>query len=249
MADKLNWRDEFSQEVINQSLEYMKCIVDIFISEGFINANLQKSAYFHVNMHIKDNKLEYMFCTCGKKGNCKHQAAVLRYIEENNLIEKENDFLNLIETVDVNLLKEYLIEVLNENQSLKEEFIRKFKKEPKIDPIPYFDQLKRIVEKSKGKDYNDFGYYDIDVLAEEIHDFLCDEIFELMGIHQYEVVFELLDWIADVLNDEMYTDNNNWYYACDEYLQIAYALEDTYILSNDQLDRLESNTSFMRKYM
>ena len=70
-----------------------------------------------------------------------------------------------------------------------------------------------------------------------------------MRIHQYEVVFELLDWIADVLNDEMYVDNDYWYDACDEYLQIAYALEDTYVLSHEQLDRLYSNTSFMSQYM
>ena len=155
----------------------------------------------------------------------------------------------MTETADVNLLKEYLIEVLNEDFSLKEDFVRKFKKEPKIDSKPYFDKLNRLAERSKGSDYYNHGYYNIDVLAKGIHDFLCDEIFELMGIHQYEVVFELLDWIADVLNDEMYVDNDYWYDACDEYLQIAYALEDTYVLSHEQLDRLHSNTSFMIQYM
>ena len=248
IVDKLNWEDKFSNEVINQSFGYMNSIVEVIISEGYINANLQKSTHFHVSIHIKDNEITYMFCTCGKD-NCKHQAAVLRYVEENNLLEKESDFLDLIKTVDDNHLREYFINVLNENPVLKEDFIRKFKKEPKIDSKPYFDKLKQIIEKSKGKNYYDFGYYDIDVLADEIHNFLCDEIFELMGIHQYEVVFELLDSIADVLNDEMYVDNDNWYYACDEYLQIAYSLEETYVLSDEQLDKLECNTSFMRKYI
>ena len=249
MADKLNWRDEFSSEVLNQSLEYMDSIVDVIISEGYINANLQKSAYFHVNIHVKDNKLEEMSCTCRKNDHCKHQAAVLRYVEENNILEKEKDFLNLTETVDVNLLKEYLIEILNEDFSLKEDFVRKFKKEPKINSKPYFDKLNRLAERSKGSDYYNHGYYNIDVLANGIYDFLCDEVSQLMRIHQYEVVFELLDWIADVLNDEMYVDNDYWYDACDEYLQIAYALEDTYVLSHEQLDRLHSNTSFMIQYM
>ena len=115
MSDKLNWRDEFSKEVINQSRDYMDSIVDIFISNGFINANIKKSVYFHVNIHVKDNKLEEMSCTCRKNDHCKHQAAVLRYVEENNIFEKEKDFLNLTETVDVYLLKEYLIEILNED--------------------------------------------------------------------------------------------------------------------------------------
>lgn len=249
MVDKLNWKDYFSDEVINQSLGYMDSIEEVLITNDIINANFQKSVHYHVSIHIKDNEVDYMFCTCGKKGNCKHQAAVLRYVEENNLLEKENDFWNLIETVDDNLLKEYFIEVLNENPSFKEDFIRKFKKEPKIDSRPYFDKLEMIINNSKGSDYYNFGYYNIDVLADEIHGFLCNEIFELMGIHQYEVVFELLDYIADVLNNEMYVDNDYWYFACDEYLQIAYSLEDTYVLSDMQLDRLDANTSFMRNFI
>lgn len=249
MAEKLNWRDEFSDEIINQSNDYIDFIRDVYINGCRINANLKKSSHFHVRINIKDNKVDYMFCNCRKKGNCKHQAAVLRYVEENNLLEKEKDFLNLIETVDDNLFKEFFVEVLTEDQVLKEEFIRRFKKEPKIDSKPYFDKLNFIIETSKGSDYYNFGYYDIDVLASRIHDFLCDEIFELMRMHQYEVVFELLDYIADVLNDEMYVDNDYWYDACDEYLQIAYALQDTYVLSYEQLDRLDCDCSFMHQYM
>ena len=58
-------------------------------------------------------------------------------------------------------------------------------------------------------------------------------------------------WESDLneQNDEMYVDNDYWYDACDEYLQIAYALQDTYVLYYEQLDRLDCDCSFMHQYM
>ena len=70
-----------------------------------------------------------------------------------------------------------------------------------------------------------------------------------MDIHQYELVWELLDRIAEVLNNELYVDNFTWFDACEEYLQVAYHLEEVYVLSDEQLGKLEENCSFMENYI
>lgn len=249
MSDNLKWRDDFTSEVLRQSEDYVECIENVTLRGSEINANLKKSSHFFVYIHINNNEIDNMHCSCPKKSHCKHEAAVLTYVEKNNLLQKEKKFLNLVNSIDENLLKEYFIEIMDDNPQLKYEFIQKFKKEPKIDSKPYFDKLEDIIDRSKGSDYTNFGYYDIETLAEGIYDFILDEIYNLMDIHQYEIVFELLERMASVLNDEMYVDDSSWYDACEEYLQVAYKLEDTYILSDDQLDKLEDNTSFMRRHM
>lgn len=248
VENNLQWQDGFDDKVISQSKEYIDCIEDISVHGGIIDANLKKSSHFHVHINIKDKSIGDMFCTCPKKSHCKHEAAVLSYVEQNNLIQKENDFQNLVKSVPESLLREYLIYLLSKNQDLKEEFIRKFKKQP-IDSKPYFDKLDRIIDNAKGRDYVNFGYYNIDVLATGFYDFILDEISDLMDICQYELVFELLDVMAGALNDEMYVDEDSWYDACEEYLHVAYKLEETYVLSDNQLDKLAKNTYFMSSHM
>ena len=217
--------------------------------DNHVNANLKKSSHFHVDVSLTDSdEIEDMFCTCPKREYCRHEAAVLTYIEKNNLIEKEKEFINLVKHADEANLKEYLIEILNDNPEIKRDFITKFKKEKRIDAERYFTKLESIIENSEGSDYGNFGLYNIDRLAGGIYDFILDELYDLVEIYQYDVVFELLDRIGDVLSDEMYVNNESWYDACEEYLLLAYKLEDTYVLSDEQLDSLRAHTSFMNSY-
>jgi len=246
----MNWRDEFSSEVIDKSKDYIASIYEVKILDNQISANLRKSAHFHVYISLDDDcEVKYMTCTCSKKSHCKHQSAVLMYVEDNNLVEKEREYRKLLESVDENLLKQYLLEIFYDNPSLKEDFIHKFKKEPRLDSQSYFDKLESIIESARGSDYTNFGYYDIDVLARGIEIFLDYEIEDLMKIRQYEIVYELLDKIAGALNDEMYTDEFSWYDACQRYCDIAYKLEETYVLSDNQLERLQKHISFMSNYL
>ena len=246
----MKWRDEFSNDVLDKSKDYIDSIYEVKILDKQINANLRKSAHFHVYLLLDDDcEVSYMTCTCSKKSHCRHQAAVLQYIEDNNLVEKETEYRKLLKSVDENLLKEYLLEIFYDNPCLKEDFISKFKKEPKIYAAYYFDKLERIIDGARGSDYVNFGYYDIDVLARGIEVFLDYEVEDLMKIRQYEIVFELLDKMAGVLNDEMYTNEFSWFDACQRYCDIAYKLEETYVLSDDQLERLQEHLLFMGNYL
>ena len=246
----MKWKNEFSRDVLDKSKDYVESINEVKIVDRQINVNLKKSAHFHVYISLNDDyEVSYMNCSCSKKSYCKHQAAVLQYIEDNNLIEKELEYKKLLNSVDENLLKKYLFELFYDNPSLKEDFICKFKKEPRIDATHYFDKLERIIGSAEGSDFTNFGYYDIDVLARGIEVFLDTEIEELMKIHQYEIVYELLDKIAGALNDEMYVDEYSWYDACRRYCDIAYKLEETYVLNDNQLERLYEHTSFMSNFL
>ena len=116
----MNWRDEFSSEVIDKSKDYIASIYEVKILDNQISANLRKSAHFHVNISLDDDcEVKYMTCTCSKKSHCKHQSAVLQYVEDNNLVEKEREYRKLLESVDENLLKQYLLEIFYDNPSLQ----------------------------------------------------------------------------------------------------------------------------------
>lgn len=244
----MQWKDKFAKETLKQSEEYVGCIEDIYIMDNHVNANLKKSSHFHVGISLTDDdEIGSMFCTCRKNEYCKHEAAVLTYIEENDFIQKEKDFLKLVETADESNLRQYFRDVLNDNPEIKRDFIEKFKKEKRIDASKYFSKLEAIIESSES--YDNFARYDIDLLAGGIYDFILDDLYDLMRIRQYEVICDLLERIAEVLNDEMYVNEDSWYDACEEYLQLAYKLEDTYVLSDEQLDTLEKNTSFMQGHM
>ena len=245
----MEWKNQFTPDVLDKSKDYIESIYEVKISDNQINANLKKSSHFHVHISLNEDEISYMHCTCSSKSNCKHQAAVLEYIEENNLIEKEAEYKQLLKSVDENILKEYLADLFYENPNLKKDFIRKFKKQPRIDANPYFEKLNQIIESAKGSDYYNFGYYDIDVLAQGLELFIDNDIVKLIEIYQYEIAFELLEEMSSALNDEMYVDEDSWYDVCEKYCEIAYCLEETYVLTHDQLDKLKENCSFMRNYM
>ena len=161
----LEWKNNFTKKALKDGREYIDTIKEVTIRDKEISASLKKSSQFNVSISIKDDEIKFMWCSCRSKSNCKHQAAVLYYVEENNLIEKEQDFLNIVDSLDESILKEYFTDLLQDNPDFKKEFYRKFKKEPRIDADRYFDKLDSIIESAKGNDYYHFGYYDVDVLA------------------------------------------------------------------------------------
>ena len=75
------------------------------------------------------------------------------------------------------------------------------------------------------------------------------DVYELFDNRQYTVICELLNRMVEVLNNEMYVNEGSWYDTCQEYLQIAYKLEETYVLSDEQRNTLEKNTSYMEGHM
>ena len=244
-----NWREDFTSKVLKQSRDYIKSIENIYILDNHVNAGLRKSSYFFVSITLTDeNRIKFMNCSCRKNSHCKHQAAVLTYIEENNLIETEKEFQNTVEHAEEHHLREYIRDVLNHNPEIKKDFLDKFKKEKRIDSSKYYTKLEGIIESAENYGYG-MGKYDIDRLAGGIYNFILHDLYDLLSIRQYEVICELLNRIGEVLNDEVYVNEGSWFDTCEEYLILSYKLEETYVLSEEQLDKLSKNTSFMLEYM
>lgn len=190
-----------------------------------------------------------MYCSCRKNNYCKHEAAVLTFIEENDFIENERDFINMVKTADNNHLREYLINLLNENPEIKKDFIRRFRKELRIDDSRYFAKLESIIDAAKGRDYASLGVHDIESLANGCLVFLNYEIDDLMRMGQYEVVIDLIVRMGRELCNELYAGNFSWYDACDRLLEVSYELEEMYGIDDEKLEDLYEVTSFIGQYM
>ena len=145
----MNWMNLFEPHILNRGMEYYEdgCVSDLQIIGNTVEAEVEGSEYYQVSVELDGGEIMDMFCDCpyaAKGYNCKHMAAVLYKYEEYLADESENeaevyhkDSMNIVMASTVNTkrqeierlltkipeqdAKELLIDMLSENEGLKNE--------------------------------------------------------------------------------------------------------------------------------
>ena len=176
------WKRYFGSQILNRGLDYYQSnAVSIQSSaSSSINAIVMGSQEYNVCVNLENNEF---FCDCpyySREGNCKHIAALLYYIENNEDIMDRNDdeIPDLISSFTHSELVEFLYEELPKNQKLLNKL--KLFKNHNIDDEYYLNMLRQSFDSSF-----------------KVLKFINEELIDLYEAKQYDIFFKLSRLIVD----------------------------------------------------
>lgn len=171
---KIDMKEWFDYVILRRGEEYFfdGRVINVQRTGLRYNAKVYGSRIYNVDIIVdNDENVVEMDCNCpfAVENYCKHMAATIYSILENNYIVKEKtvNYKELINKIPKEDLNEFLIQNLQDSQDLQEKFkdtfFRYFPKFSKKDYLKIIkDEMKRAINDIESYDYydGDYDYYD-----------------------------------------------------------------------------------------
>lgn len=197
------WENSFSNHILDKGFNYFKkgLVENVNIQGNKVTAFVQGSQLYKVIIIKEDNKIIDLNCSCpyARGGNyCKHMVAVLYYLEENKSNKSKDEEVlirDLINNTDILLIKEFLSDLLINNEHL----LISFKK--KVMPISFKTYKENVddIFKLNLKNKYELEEEDIWVLIHELSYIIEDDAQILINDNDLVGAFKLSDYILEKL--------------------------------------------------
>ena len=175
----------------------------------------------------------YSSCDCPSRYPCIHEAALTYYLKSHPEIYLESpDFDDILSMASPDDLRDFLLNEFETNPD--------FKDKP-VDKDFYNAKLNSIFKKAEGRDFRYHGFHDLDLMENELYDFISDDIGIVLGTHDHDFACDLLIRIAKLLNDEVISGCDSWYDLAEIFMERAGLLDFSIYLEADNLDKLHAN--------
>ena len=232
------WQKQYSAKELDEALEIVD---DVKIKRRCDDEIIAMVGDFQVETIIEFGSPSCLSCGCPSLRPCRHEAALVYYIINHpELHSKKQDFDELFNLVCEDDLKNFLKEEFKTNSDLKERFIRHFSPDP-INRDYYSDKLSDIFTRGEGRDFEYHGFYDLDLMEDELYGFIFSDISDILASGEHDFACELMIRIAKLLNDEVISTHNSWYDLADRFMEQVHALSFSIYLDSEKLDELKSN--------
>ena len=106
-------------------------------------------------------------------------------------------------------MKDFLKKEFETNHDLKDKFLKRFSNNF-IDKNYYTDKLDNIFRKGEGRDFEHHGIHDLDLMENELYDFIFTDITDVLSAAEHDFACDLLIRIATLLNDEIVSTYDSW---------------------------------------
>ena len=221
------WKDYFDKQVLKegQELQERNLVSAIFqTSTGYI-ATIEDIPQQQVELHIQDQTLESMQCSCSKAKqgkSCKHEAALLYELAKrtnSQAIPQLSQLQTSLTKVTKQQLIEWMMSVCHQDASLAQEVMRMVQPKPKVKPKkPVLPTLKRGVQRIIERYKIDYIYIEDGIYSfmNALVDHLSKQVHQLEQEEDYMTALELILYVAY----EMHTRDFS------EYGDACYGLED-----------------------
>ena len=228
----MNWMNLFERHILNRGREYCEdgCVLNLQAIGNTVMAEVEGSEYYQVSVELDGGEIMDMFCDCpyaAKGYNCKHMAAVLFKYEEyladenengeeknytdglkntvmnSSLNSKRQEIEKLITRIPEQDAKELLVDLLLENEGLKNELQLKYDFQMNaIQMTNLKKEIKNIIYRYGGGRFIDWQYaYDF---CSDLRNFLDDKIPLMIEKQCYLQAFELTNIVfREVGNTDM----------------------------------------------
>lgn len=233
----------------DESLDGAKnCKVEIsHVEEGEIIAKVDG---FEVMAPIVFHSPHYVSCNCKSKYPCKHEAALIYYLEEHpELLNGSQSEADLISSIDEYQLREFLKNEMKRNFQLKKDFLEEFGKESVIDKQYYVDKLNQVFRSGEDRYFADFGIYNIDMMEYGLSEFIDNELSKILEMREHSFACSLVEKIAEILGDDLAVSYDSWYGIVEDFMEYVYILEDSIYLTSNERKSLERATSEIVSYL
>lgn len=238
------WELFYEGEVLNEALE---CNVEIFYSdEKEIIACVDG---FKIDCPIVFKTPHQISCTCDLKKPCKHEAALMYYLEKHlELLENTSEISKLINLADENQLRKFLISEINQNPELKNHILTEFGSE-ELDKEYYLNKLGKVFRSGEDRDFVYHEIYNLDMMALGLSEFMENEITKLLNAGEHSFAVELLEKIADLLSDDLSVSHDSWYDLAEEFMEYYYILIDSIYLTENEMESFEKSVRGVGSYL
>ena len=205
---KVVFEDKFDEVVLKRGYDYYlnDLVGDVKIDDDEITAIVYGSEEYDVSINIEEENLMDAYCDCPYDGKkfCKHIAALLYYLNNENLTSKPikngvslEEIINFINEKD---LRKFLFELLESDESalnkFRWSFIDCFPREAKSE---YKSKIRNVISNIAGRN----GFIDYDRSSDYSHsmyDFIREaEI--LIDNKEYEIAFDIVSLVLDEIPD------------------------------------------------
>ncbi len=210
----MDWTEVFREHILARGLDYhMRGLVEVKRrSPHSAKAEVKGSQIYNVEIKFDEGEVISIYCDCphAAEGNyCKHTAAVLFTLDRDIVpFVEETDVEKLVDEASEETVRDFLVEILEEDNSLLPRFERKVDPNvPKKEPFVYrkiIDEIFYVNSDSSGF----IDYYKALDLETDLEIFLKNDIEDtLMRDHAYEDAFELTSKIFVELSNQEIDDS------------------------------------------
>ena len=207
------WKHLFQEHILGRGIDYFirNLVEDLYVKDNIIKATVAGTQKYKVEIVRENEEIIDLSCTCpyaNDGNNCKHMAAVLFYLEkrENALLKQdmEKEIVKLLEEVDTTIMKDFLIDILKNDEKLLNRF--KIKMQFVITPEDikrYKNQINNIFARYGGRD--DFiDYKNAWDFISRLVEILDNDIRAIVDNNQFQSAFELTSYIfVKIANQDM----------------------------------------------
>ena len=231
------WEKWYSDEVLDEAKK-LENSVKIVSNDGVeIIGEVENR---RVTTYIQYNSPTHASCGCSKM-SCEHEAALVYYlISHPELYLKNLDFEEIFDLASENDIKRFLLKEMESDEDLKNRFLNEFQPESVIDKNYYRNKLSRVFEGGKGRDFDDHGFYELDMMEDDLEDFIVDDISDILSAGEYDFACELLCEIGELLNDDVMSTFDSWYNLADRFMEHVNVLSTSVYLDAEKMDELNS---------
>lgn len=225
----MNWKKLFEPHILERGYGYYlnNAVNNLEVSEHTIRADVEGTEDYEVEISLVDGDIDEMYCSCPYAiggWNCKHMAAVLyewsvergdqdsRDEEEPGHIDTpakpQIDIRKLVQDADINIIRNYLVSVLSEDEKLLIRF-RGFLSgaETEENVSHYINRVDDIEYNYMGRD----GFIDYDDAMDfifDLEDVLNSDVQRLIDKGYHRSAFKLMNHIFTVVGETDMDDSD-----------------------------------------
>lgn len=210
------WRYLFQEHILYRGEDYYhrSLVENVKIEEGQITGVVRGTSDYFVEIIREDEEIIDLSCTCpyADSGNsCKHMAAMLFYVESNinhgTTKSQEESVKELVEEVNTEVLKDFVIDLFLEDDRLFQRFKNTVKKVfSPADLFRYKNQINHIFWEYAG--YDDFiDYNNAYDFAADLVDLINHDFQKMVDLKEWSGAFEGTEYLLKKLGNQPIDDS------------------------------------------
>ena len=215
---KIDFKDDFNTRILSRGYEYYEdgLVEDVLLKGNIVTAKVEGSEIYDVSVEIDNGIFIDGDCTCPYASDgsyCKHMAALLYYLnnenidENNNYTTKEKEIRDSLRTINKIELDDFLVELLIEDRDVYDKFRLRFNKSfPSLTIEDYENKIYSAIQSSAGRD-GFIDYHESWDYTKNMHK-IISEVNTLVDNGEYDLAFEVARTILETIPETDIDDSN-----------------------------------------
>ena len=215
---KIDFKNDFNTRILSRGYEYYEdgLVEDVLLKGNIVTAKVLGTETYDVSIEIDNGIFIDGDCTCPYASDgsyCKHMAALLYYLDNENLDEnnnyttKEKKIRDSLKNINKKELDAFLVELLTEDRNIYDKFRLRFNNSfPRLTLKEYKKKIYDAIKSSAGRD-GFIDYHESWDYTKNMHK-ITSEVNSLVDNGEYDLAFEVAKTILETIPETDIDDSN-----------------------------------------